>query len=71
MLTVLQHGQGPFKDEPQRHEMLQTGINRTSRYRIFFRGQLSPDHYSEHHIEIYESLSSGKSEQRHAVTYAK
>jgi hypothetical protein len=58
MLTVLQHVQRPSKDEPQRHEMLQAGINRTSRYRVF-GGQLSPEHYSDQHIEIYESLSSG------------
>lgn len=38
MLNVLQHVQMPFKDEPQRHEMLQAGINRTSRYRVFWGG---------------------------------
>lgn len=41
------------------------------RVTAFFEGQLSPDHYSEQHIKIYESLSSGEPEQRHAVTYAK
>lgn len=45
MLTVLQHIQRAFKDELQRHEMLQAGFKRTSVIR--------------------------KSEQRHAVTYAK
>ncbi len=60
MLTVFQHAQGPFKGRPQRHEILQAGASIAHRVTaIFFRGQLSLEHYSDQHIEIYKSLAAG------------